>query len=162
MFQSRDFDNCELTQVEKILQLDLACYTKYPVNYLYDSSELEYRLYLAQKESDEQKTQEIQEAIERGKKEWEQSYDDIHEGWTTVEEFRQTTIQFIERIKQNPDFGQQINTPSGWDYPWDDYFTYSPIPARHNQGVTKDLEVILLQLDCMEMHGIAHVAIWGQ
>jgi len=161
MFQSRNFPNCELAQVEKILKIDLSAYTKYPTNFIYEPRALEYELYLAEKEKDKTKIAQLKKEIEEGRKKWENSYDQVNEGWTTITQFRASTKIFINKIKQHPHFGELIETPKGWGYRWGNYFSTIPEARKYGKGLVDDLDLLLSQLNCIEKEGIKYVAIWG-
>jgi hypothetical protein len=161
MFQSRNFKGCELKQVEKILNIDLSIYWNYPGNYEPDTGELEYRLYQANQEGDIQKAAQIQHKIEEVEKQWEENYYRIHDGWTTIEDLRNVTVLLKNKISQRPDFGKYIKVASGWDYPWNDYFSLLPKKDGWDSRLLDDLEKILYTLHCIEQQGEQYVAFIG-
>jgi hypothetical protein len=161
MFQSRNFEDCELTQVEQILEIDLSLYWNYPINYMPDTGELEYRMYQAEQAGDFKKASEIKQKIEKVKKEWKDNYDQINKGWTKVEDLRKVTLRLMERIKSNPAFGKQIHVAAGWDYPWGEYFTLRAKKHPRDARIMEDLEKILQTLDCIEKEGEQYIAFIG-
>jgi hypothetical protein len=160
MFQSRNFEGCELNQVENILDIDLSIYWNYPVNFFADTGELEYRLSLAEEANNFEKATGLQhiEAVERH---WRQNYDQINEGWTKVEDLRKVTLYLINKIKENPHFGQQMQIAPGWEYSWNKYFTLMPKKNSRDERLIDDLEKILSTLDCIEQEGEKYVAFIG-
>lgn len=161
MFQSRNFENSEFIQVENILQIDLSIYLKYPNN-TYDPHDLEYELYKAEEAKNQKGIDKVKDLIEKGRKEWEDTYEENNDGWTTVQEFRIVTKEFIEKMKQNPDFGEKIVTPKGWDYPWNGYFSFTPLENEFDDRLIDDLETLLKQLECIEEQGIEYVGFVGR
>ena len=159
MFQSRNFENCELEQVEKLLDIDLSVYTKYPVNFVFESDELEYRLFKAEENKNKREIIRIKEEIEEERKKWEESYDQINDGWARISEFKKVTEDFIDRMKQKPDFGEKIVPPINWKYDWDSYFSLTPRTNRSNTRLIDDLKIVLNQLVCIKEQGIEYVAL---
>ncbi len=160
-FQSRDFKNNELGQIEKILSLDLQIFRNYPANYLPNVGELEYQLYLAEEAGDSQRIAELKMQIETTNEEWEQNYDQINEGWTKVTDLRKVVLALIEKITQMPDFGRFIQVEHGWDYHWGDYFSLTPKVQTQDSHIMDDLQIILSELDCYELEGEQYAAFIG-
>ncbi|QHT66489.1 hypothetical protein GXP67_07375 [Rhodocytophaga rosea] len=161
MFQSRNFEGCELIQVEQILEIDLSLYWNYPTNYMPDIGELNYRMYQAEQAGDFKKAIEIKQKIEEVEREWHRNYYLINEGWTKIEDLRQITLKLIEKIKSNPAFGKQIKVAPGWDYPWGKYFTLQAKKHPREARILEDLDRILQSLDCIEREGEQYVAFIG-
>ncbi|WP_146088661.1 hypothetical protein [Neolewinella xylanilytica] len=160
MFQSRDFEGCELKQVESLLQIDLSVYQKFPGNYSLDTGELEYQLYLAEEKQDLNQMAAIERKMEEAEELWHQTYDTNNEGWTTVAEFRKVTRNLLDKLATEQDISDRVVPPPGWDYPWGDYF------AKSNLGIgadslVKDLQALLIDLKCIESAGVNYVALYG-
>ena len=57
------YDNCEFEQVQKLLKIDLKKSRNFPVNLEPDLGELEYQVYLAEEEGNENKIKELQKQL---------------------------------------------------------------------------------------------------
>lgn len=164
LFQSRFVfeEESEIKQVEQILSIDLNVYLRYPKNYFYETGELEYKLYLAEKEKDTQEVNRIRLKIEEEIKNWELTYETNNVGWSTINEFRETTINFKEKINDNPEFGRKISIPTALQYPWGDYFSNKEMKDKFDDRILNDLDTLLIQLECMEKQGIKYVGFVGE
>lgn len=154
-------EESEIKQVEQILSIDLSVYLRHPKNHFYDTDELEYKLYLAEKEKDAQKVNRIKLQIEEEIKNWELTYETNNEGWSTITEFRETTLNFIERINENPEFGRKIFVPVVLEYPWGDYFSKKEMKGEFDDRILDDLNILLIKLECIEKQGIKYVGFVG-
>jgi hypothetical protein len=162
-FQSRFvFEQSEIEQVQQILSIDLSTYLKYPKNHWYDTGELEYELYLAEKKNDDLRVEEIRKQIKAEIKNWELTYYTNHEGWSSIEEFRKITLDFISVIKRNPDFGSKLNIPVSIEFPWGNYFSMKEKENEYDRRILEDLDFILHSLECIEKHGIQYVGFVGE
>lgn len=162
LFQSRfHFDQCEFRQVEQILSVDLGVYLRYPKNHFYDTGELEYKLHLAEEKNKPKKVEKIKKQIEEEIENWKLTYHSNNEGWSTIEEFRETTRNFIKAINKYPDFGSEIFIPNVIDFPWGDYFSRKSKKDKNDERILDDLNLILHKLDCIEKQNIKFVAFVG-
>ncbi|MDJ1466791.1 hypothetical protein QNI19_37720 [Cytophagaceae bacterium DM2B3-1] len=161
MFHSRPhaFAQSELVQIEALLHIDLTPYWSYPINYEPDTQELEYEIYLAEEANDLTKIPDLKQQIIQVQKEWEVNYDSIHEGWTHISQMRETTLTFLEKIRQNPSFGSQITEVTERPFDWGRYFI--SLYSADEPEIVHDLRKILLSLDYMEEENIDYVALVG-
>ncbi|WP_305952601.1 hypothetical protein [Emticicia oligotrophica] len=156
MFQSRNFEGCELKQVEKILQIDLSAYWSQPINFQPNLYDLEYQLLKFEEKEDNEGIDLIKKAIENERLNWKQNYDNINEGWVELQKFKSTTSDFLQRIKGKPNFGSEIKVLKDWDYHWYDYFF-----SGCKNNIEEDLISILKKLECYEENNIKFVALIG-
>ncbi|MFK8008944.1 MAG: hypothetical protein AB8H03_21460 [Saprospiraceae bacterium] len=162
LFQSRFvFDQSEFKQVQELLSIDLSIYLKYPKNHLYDISELEYKLYLAEEKNNLTEIEKIKIDIEDEIENWDLAYKTNNEGWSRINDFRRVTINFIEAIKQNPEFGSKIFVPKVQDFPWGNYFSIKEKKDKNDHRIIDDLNFLLFKLQCIEKYEVEYVGFVG-
>lgn len=161
MFQSRNFDGCELQQLEILIDKDLSILQRYPKNYELDTGELEYRLYLAEQNGQHSKIKNILTQIKEAEEEWDKTFESDHDGWTVVTEFRNFIESLIQELYLYDDLSKRIRVPEGWDYYWESYFNTDKDGYNKSDRLVDDLERLLIEIECMEKYEINHVGIVG-
>lgn len=158
-FLSAEPEDSGLEEVECIFNIDLSAFKRHPANFEPDTSDLEYRLYLAEKEEDIAKMREIQTAIEQVNSDWDKNYDTDHRGWNAISDMRKVIQTLLQKIEQQPDFGKQMKDADGWG----NYFSTKPSEHRYGEQARfiNDLHKLLVNLDCMEAEGIEYVGFVG-
>ncbi|WP_314005102.1 hypothetical protein [Xanthocytophaga flava] len=157
-FHSGEVGENGLKQVEAILAIDLSAFKRSPANYMLDTGELEYSLYLAEEQNDTIKIAQIKVQIEQAKVDWDKSYDTDHRGWTLLTEMRQVVQTLIQKMEEQPDFGKHIKDAEGWG----DYFLVKPSQRKYGeQRLINDLQNLLATMDCMEAEGVEYVGFVG-
>jgi len=112
------YPNCEFDQVQSILQIDLSIFKRYPENLEPNIDELNYQIYLAEKENDLKRIKELEQQIEIEKELWNKNYDYVNEGWIKLNELEEVVLAFKEKIIENLDYHKQLE----YNYDWGDYF----------------------------------------
>lgn len=121
------YANCEFEQVQKLLNIDLNVLRRIPVNLEPDLSELEYHIYLAEEEANENKVKELQKAIEEERINWEKNYESINEGWIEITELEILVSKFKDKLTENPDYHKRIQ----YNLDWADYFHPQRMPMNN-------------------------------
>ena len=131
-------DVCELYQLEKILNLDLSIFRQYaPLDP--PTSDLEYELYLAERDNDKEKVESLENQITRFIEEWEQNYPFDINGWTKIEELEKVVLSFSNAITLAPDYHKELR----YNYDWDLYFTLDSPIGTWQDKLYLDLETLM-------------------
>lgn len=130
-------DDCELYQLEKILNLDLSIFTK-TAHLEPPTDELEYELYLAKEDNDTVRINSLEEQINKFIEDWEQNYLFDTNGWTNVKELEKAVLSFYDAITLTPDYHKELR----YNLNWDSYFTPDSPTCSWQKKLYLDLELL--------------------
>lgn len=126
----------ELVQIEKILNIDLSIFRRYPETLdKHEEEELLYQLSLAKEEENDERITFINEEMARINKEWQEKYDISNDGWTEIELLEATIYLLLQKISNYPDYHLQIRSTTNWA----DYFQ----PLKNRKPRIKENDNVL-------------------
>ncbi|MEM9885558.1 MAG: hypothetical protein AAF849_06665 [Bacteroidota bacterium] len=158
------YDNDELTQVEKLLNIDLSVLLIIRKNMSPDLSELKYQLRLAREAKNEIEVERIANEIKKVEHEWKEEYDKDTDGWVTIPKLREVVESFLGKISMYPNYYQKMKFNTSWGeyfYP-DGSISNDSISslARTEHTLINDLHRIIYYLDRVEDLGCEYVAFY--
>ncbi|TYA78624.1 hypothetical protein [Seonamhaeicola marinus] len=152
------YKNSEFEQIQKLTDLSLNLFRNYPVNLEPDTSELEYKLYLAEEENNLIKIEQLKNKIKNTVKKWEQNYYLINDGWIKVSDLKELTEKLISKLKE-----KSIHKALKYNFNWENYFKNEVRKSKDklsylDHTLIEDLNSLLKGLEIMSQRGITYVA----
>lgn len=154
-------ENNELVQLGQILNIDVSVFLKRP-KYLwaseYNGLLIEYRLH---ENKDSEKGKDLKRKVDESKERYIQNYFSSNEGWASLDEIKNKSIELLEKVKANPYCHRELN----YNIKYGKYFFIdeTEVLDQYDDGrrFHQDIPEFLEKLDEIQNEGYEYITLFN-